>query len=134
MRSDLPLVEMLYSLKHIKQTEEGDARLVQTHKVIKTTVQQPRYAAAHSGRAAKYAPLYFDEGAFHITANIDSASVFVDGGINYDTNMVYYDVRLPQIAAACPGAVMLHTVDPVVANAACPVVVHTLQLPASMRC
>ena len=134
MRGHLPLVEMLYSLKHIKQTEEGNARPVPTHKVIKTTVQQPRYAAAHSGRTAKYAPLYFDEGAFHITANIDGASVFVDGDINYDANMVYYDVRLPQIAAACPCAVMLHTIRPVVADAARPIVVHTLQLPASERC
>lgn len=35
-----------------------------------------------------------DEGAFHITAHIDGASVYVDDDISFGANTVYYAVRV----------------------------------------
>ena len=99
LRAEMPMVEMLYTVDQIKVTEAGTLKGVPEHKIIKTVAPQSKYQRMASGKQ-KLEPLYFDEGAFHITANIDGASVFVDGAIDFGAETVYYEVRHLPLADA----------------------------------
>lgn len=94
LRSEIPLTEVLFTLEQVKQNAAGDEKEVPEYRQLKTTAKQQKYVAMMAGDKKKYEPLYYDEGAFHITANIDGASVYVDGDINFGANTVYYAVRV----------------------------------------
>ena len=95
LRGELPLTEVLYTLEQVRLDANGDEKEVPKWRHPRTTVKQGKYAEMMAGDKVNYEPLFFDEGAWQITACIDGASVFVDGDINFGANTVYYAVRIP---------------------------------------
>lgn len=58
------------------------------------------YERAELGRDYNVGKLHLDQGAAHITAAIDGASVFASGDITYDAKKVHYAVRCPPLLAS----------------------------------
>lgn len=95
LKGEIPLTEVLWGLEQVRTNADGDEKNVPEYRQIKTTAKLGFLSPAVAAMAKeKYEPLYYDEGAFHITANIDGASVYVDGDINFGSNTVYYAVRI----------------------------------------
>lgn len=88
-----PLVEPYLTGKATAWKPSGEPRNIPASKIIHWRWPLNKTQAQVQGRTHDYGPLHLDQGAAHITAAVDGASVFGTGDIKYDAHMVHYDVR-----------------------------------------
>ena len=90
-----PLVEYHFSGEQTKKHPDSSPKNPQPYREMTHRELKPAYqhAAEGGGDGYKYSKLYFDEGAYQITAAIDGCTVFLKSDVQYDANSVFYDVR-----------------------------------------
>lgn len=91
--AQIPMAEYHFTGQAVEHNRDRSIKDPQPYHVLTWREEKPEMAGVADGEKYKYSPLYFDQGAHHITAAIDGCSVFLKGGLQYDAHSVFYDVR-----------------------------------------